>query len=321
MIGRRMDDIPSYGPRLDVCVVGSFMADVVVRAPRRPERGETVIGSSCETFLGGKGFNQAIAAARAGAVTAMVGAIGDDDHGQQFLHMLDVEHIDATGVRLIAGAGTGVAFPVVEETGENSIIIVPRANHRLTVEDLDGSGDLIGRATVTLIQLELPVDVAVAAAASGRRSNSTVMLNPAPAITEPVSFAGLVDIVVPNESELALLTGGAATGVPAAAARLSALTGAHTIVVTLGERGVYVWTGDGDFSVPGHRVDAIDSVGAGDAFCGVLAARLAGGADLQEAVRHANAAGALSATRAGAEPSMPSRQAVELLLTAAATTT
>jgi ribokinase len=171
------------------------------------------------------------------------------------------------------------------------------------------------------MQLELPVDVVVAAAASARRSGATVMLNPAPAIADAQRFSGLVDVLVPNESELRLLAGDGAVDMPKAAARLSAVTGAHSVVVTLGEQGVYVWTAGGDFSVPGHRVDAVDTVGAGDAFCGVLAARLAGGADFHEAVRHANAAGALSTTRAGAEPSMPSREAVELLLTATATTT
>jgi ribokinase len=308
------------GQRVDVCVVGSFMADVVVRAPRRPERGETVIGSSCDTYLGGKGFNQAVAAARAGATTSMVGALGDDDHGREFVRMLELEHIDASGVQVIAGTGTGIAFPVVEETGENSIIIVPQANHVLTVADIDRLASVIGRAAVVLLQLELPVDVVVAAAGVARRAGATVVLNPAPAIAAPERFAGLVDIVVPNESELALLSADGDTDVSIGAARLSATTGAHSIVVTLGERGVFAWTGNGELSIPGHRVHTIDTVGAGDAFCGVLAARLAVGAAFDDAVRYANSAGALATTRAGAEPSMPSRQAVESLLATPATT-
>jgi ribokinase len=308
------------GQRVDVCVVGSFMADVVVRAPRRPERGETVIGSSCDTYLGGKGFNQAVAAARAGATTSMVGALGDDDHGREFVRMLEFEHIDASGVQVIAGTGTGIAFPVVEETGENSIIIVPQANHVLTVADIDRLAGVIGRAAVVLLQLELPVDVVVAAAGVARRAGATVVLNPAPAIAAPERFAGLVDIVVPNESELALLSADGDTDVSIGAARLSAATGAHSIVVTLGERGVFAWTGNGELSIPGHRVHTIDTVGAGDAFCGVLAARLAVGAAFDDAVRYANSAGALATTRAGAEPSMPSRQAVESLLATPATT-
>jgi ribokinase len=308
------------GSAVDVCVVGSFMADMVVRAPRRPERGETVIGSSCDMFLGGKGFNQAIAAARAGARTSMVGALGDDDHGEQFTRMLGVENIDASGVRLVAGVGTGIAFPVVEDSGDNSIIIVPQANHMLTVDDVAGLDHLLGRTAVTLLQLELPPDVVIAAAAAARRAGSTVVLNPAPAVAEPERFAGLVDIVVPNETELALLSGAGLTDVPAAAARLSAVTGASTVVVTLGERGAYVWTRDGEFARPGHVVDTIDTVGAGDAFCGGLAARLAAGAGLDDAVRYANSAGALATTRAGAGPAMPSRDAVESLLATAAST-
>ncbi len=318
-----MDDLVTTdgdGPPTDVCVIGSFMADVVVRASRRPERGETIIGTSCDTFLGGKGFNQAVAAARAGARTSMVGALGDDDHGQQFADMLGVEQIDSSGVRLVAGVGTGIAFPVVEDSGDNSIIVVPQANHALTVDDVARLDHVIGRAAVTLLQLELPLDVVVAAAAAARRAGATVVLNPAPAVADPDRFAGLVDIVVPNETELALLSGAEVTDVPGAAARLSAVTGAHTIVVTLGERGAYVWTRDGEFSRPGHEVDTIDTVGAGDAFCGGLAARLAAGAPLDEAVRYANSAGALATTRAGAGPAMPSREAVETLLATAATT-
>jgi ribokinase len=312
---------PSDRAAAGVCVVGSLNVDVVVRAPRLPQRGETVIGASCETFLGGKGFNQAIAAARAGAVTWMVGALGDDDHGQQLLRTLAAEGIDATGVQVIPDAGTGMAFPVVDDSGDNTIIVVPRANHRLRIEDVDRSGGVLGRAAVVLMQLELPVDVVVAAAASARRSGATVMLNPAPAIADARRFGGLVDVLVPNESELQLLAGNGAGDTPDAAARLSAATGAHTVVATLGERGAYVWTAGRDFTVPGHRVDAVDTVGAGDAFCGVLAARLAGGADVHDAVRYANAAGALATTCAGAEPSMPSREAVEQLVTAAAPTT
>ena len=244
----------------------------------------------------------------------MVGAVGDDDHGREFLRMLEQERIDASGVQLIADTRTGIAFLVVEETGENSIIVVPRANHALMVSDIDRLGGVIGRAAVVLLQLELPADVVVAAATAARAAGATVVLNPAPAITAPERFAGVVDVVVPNESELALLSADGETELSIAAAELSTATGARCIVVTLGERGVYAWTRDGELSIPGHRVDTIDTVGAGDAFCGVLAARLAMGDHFDDAVRYANSAGALATTRAGAEPSMPSREAVESLL-------
>jgi ribokinase len=308
------------GPSLDVCVVGSFMVDVVVRAPRRPDRGETVIGSSCETFLGGKGFNQAVAAARAGARTAMVGALGDDDHGERFAAMLGGEGIDSSGVRVVTGVGTGIAFPVVEDGGDNSIIVVPQANHLLTVDDIARLDRVFGRAVVVLVQLELPLEVVVAAAAAARRAGAMVVLNPAPAVADPARFAGLVDIVVPNETELALLNGAEVTDLTAAAARLSAVTGAHTIVITLGARGAYAWSREGGFTRPGHAVDTIDTVGAGDAFCGGFAARLAAGATLDDAVGYANSAGALATTRAGAGPAMPDRAAVETLLATAVTT-
>ena len=302
-------------PRHDVCVVGSFMADLVVRAPRRPHSGETIIGSSCDTYLGGKGFNQAIAAARAGARTAMVGALGDDEFGHQFEDLLAQEGIDASGVLRVTEIGTGIAFPVVENSGENSIIVVPRANHALTVADVDRVWAAIGSARVVLLQLEIPPDVVVAAAAAAHRAGATVGLNPAPAVVDATRFAGLVDIVVPNASELASLSGVDGDDPRAGAELLASATGAGAIVVTLGSRGAMVWTADGVTSVPSHAVATIDTVGAGDAFSGVLAAELASGTSLTDAVRRANAAGAIATTRAGSAPSMPTRGDVDRLMT------
>ena len=296
-----------------MCVVGSFNADLVLRVAHLPGRGQTVIGSSCERFLGGKGFNQAVAAARSGAATTVVGAVGDDEHAREIRRALELERVDATGVRSITGVPTGMAFPIVEDSGENSIIIVPGANHALTVADIEGAAALIARAAVVLLQLEVPLDVIAAAAGVARRAGATVVLNPAPAVPDLHPLAGLVDVVVPNEHELAELTGDLAD-LAAAAASLSAATGAHSIVVTLGEHGAYAWTGDGELRCPGRLVDSVDTVGAGDAFCGALAARLAAGDGLERAMTYANAAGALATTRPGAGPAMPTRTAVEALL-------
>jgi ribokinase len=301
----------------DVCVVGSFMMDLVVRAPRRPQSGETLVGSSFATFLGGKGFNQAVAAARSGAATAMVGALGADDFGAQFRACLDKDGIDASGVVTVAsGAGTGVGLPLVEDSGENSIVIVPRANHDLRPADMEAARAVIEGSRVVLLQLELPHDVVVAAAALARRTGCTVVLTPAPAGADISGFAGLIDYVVPNEAEVAQLTGIDAGGEGAADAAdaLREATGAKAVVLTLGERGVLAASASEVSVLNGHAVECVDTVGAGDAFCGALAARLAAGDDLATAVAYGNAAGALAVQKPGAEPSMPYQADIERLL-------
>ena len=224
--------------------------------------------------------------------------------------------------RVDAAVGTGIGAPLVEDSGENSIIIIPRANGTATPLHIEAAATGDPRAAVLLLQLELPVPTAVVPRPAWRASRRDC--RPQPGAGDPPNrpgrSLGLVDIVVPNETELALLTDDGEMARPTAAAKLSAATGARSIVVTLGEQGVYAWTPDGELAIPGHRVDAIDTVGAGDAFCGVLAARLAVGAAFDDALRYANSAGALATTRAGAEPSMPSRGEVESLLATPATT-
>lgn len=300
----------------DVCVVGSFMIDLVVRAARRPHAGETVIGSSFETFLGGKGFNQAVAAARSGAATAMIGTLGADDFGAQFSACLEREGIDASGVRTAPEMGTGVGMPLVEDSGENSIVVVPRANHDLTPLGLREVAAVIEQSAIVLLQLELQVDVVVEAARIARGAGRTVVLNPAPAVSLLDAFAGLVDYVVPNMSEASQLTGVACDGEGAARAANAILadTGARGVVLTLGSQGALVAVDGSIELVDGHAVECIDTVGAGDAFCGAVAARLSSGADLPSAVAYGNAAGALAVTTPGAEPSMPRRTDVERLL-------
>ncbi len=298
-----------------VCVVGSFMADLVVRAPRRPRRGETVIGTSFETFLGGKGFNQAVAAARSGASTAMVGRVGPDDHGRRFLAMLAKEGIDATHVTDDPAIPTGVGMPLVEDSGDNSIIVIPLANHAMRVEHVRAAAPLIESSRVLLLQLELPLGVVVEAARIARRAGVTVVLNPAPAIGDLSAFAGLVDYLVPNETEAEILTGVSSDGDPAASARtLLSRNTVGGVVLTLGARGVLVATDGIDEAIDGWPADSVDSVGAGDAFCGGFAAGLTVGMSPQEAARYGNAAGAIAVTRAGAEPSMPYRAEVLELL-------
>jgi ribokinase len=299
----------------DVCVVGSFMLDLVVATDRRPGVGETVFGESFETFLGGKGFNQAIAAARAGTTTAMVGRLGTDEFGDRFRAGLASEGIEASHVIADADVGTGVGCPVVGTDGSNAIIVVPRANLCVTPADVESADETIRSAKVLLMQLELPVDALVAAARIARHAGTLVVLNPAPARDGLEPLRGLIDVIVPNEVEAEQLTGvSCADGGREAAKALREQWGAGTVVITLGERGAYFATDSAEGSIGGHSVHVVDTVGAGDAFVGCLVAALARDDDLEQVVRLANAAGALAVTKPGAEPSMPRASEVAELL-------
>jgi ribokinase len=294
-----------------VVVAGSFMMDLVVSTPRRPERGETVFGSGFDVFLGGKGANQAIAAARSGASVAMVGRLGADDFGRQFLDCLAREGIDASHVVVDDVEGTGVGAPVVELGGENSIVVIPRANHRVTPHDVRAAAPVLTAADVVLLQLELPIEAVREAARVAADADALVVLNPAPAVDHLDGFAGLVDVLVPNEGEATRLTG---EEDPATAARALHERFGCAVVVTVGEQGAWVVENGQVEQVPAHAVEAVDTVGAGDAFCGALGARLAGGDRLPDAVRYATAAAAISVTRRGAEPAMPTAADIQTFL-------
>ena len=278
----------------DLVVVGSFMMDLVARTPALPKPGETVIGESFAQFLGGKGFNQAVAAARSGGDVAMIGCVGDDAFGREFLDALYREGIDRRGVLVDASEGTGVGLPVVESSGQNAIVVIPRANHALRTVD---PGAFAG-AKVVLLQWELPARVTVEAARQAKAAGAVVVLNPAPAVGDLRDYDGLIDVLVPNETEATIL--GDLPDID--------------VVLTLGEKGALVRSGGHEERFEPHDVECVDTVGAGDAFCGALCAALAGGADLFEAARIGNAAGALAVTKAGAEPSMPHRADIDGML-------
>lgn len=306
--------------RVDVTVLGSFMKDLVAQAPRRPVPGETLRGTEFAEFLGGKGVNQAVAAARMGARVAMIGRVGADRYGQEFLDLLAAEGIDASHVRRDETRGTGVGLPVVQGDGTNSIIIVPRANDAVGVEDVTAALHRIARSRVIALQLELPVETAVAALRVAADERVTSLLNPAPCAVTPDLLAGLVDILVPNEIEAQQLTGLSCEGdgALAVARHLAVDIARRASIVTLGDRGAVVCarTGAGSVEsvwVPAHRVQVVDTVGAGDAFCGALSAGLAAGRDIVAAVYAANAAGALAVTARGAVAAIPTaRQVAEL---------
>lgn len=299
-----------------VCVLGSFMMDLIARAPRQPRIGETLVGTGFGMHLGGKGVNQAVAAARVGADVAMVGRVGDDDFGRRFLATLAAEGIDAAHVTADAESGTGVGLPVVLPSGDNSIIIVPRANSRVSTADVQAAAGAIAAADVLLLQFELPLDTAAAAARIAREAGTAVVLNPAPAAAGSAALRGLVDHLLPNAGEAEELSGvvTAADDGQAAAVALRASWGARDVIVTLGERGVLVVDDAGARHVAALRVQAVDTVGAGDAFAGGLAARLAAGDDLDSAVTYARTVAALSCTREGAVDAMPTAAEVRAAL-------
>ncbi|UYM05919.1 ribokinase [Solicola gregarius] len=294
-------------------MLGSFMMDLITRAPRRPVAGETLIGTGFSQHLGGKGLNQAVAAARSGAHVRMIGAVGDDDYGRQFLQRLDDERID--GARVMTTArGTGVGLPLVEPGGENSIVVVPRANLAITPEDVRAAASMLQSSDVVLLQQELPLDAIAEAARIAHDAGVTVMLNPAPVLEGTRGLSGLVDILVPNEPEARSLTNDPSGTAEAVGKALLDEWDLGRVVLTLGPAGALVVDRDGATPVRAHAVDAVDTVGAGDAFCGSLAAGLARGDEFPSAVRYANVAAALSVTRAGGADSVPTYAEVSELM-------
>ncbi|MCW5776880.1 MAG: ribokinase [Phycisphaeraceae bacterium] len=298
-----------------VCVVGSINMDLVVRTPRLPAPGETILGGPFETFPGGKGANQAVAAARMGARVSMVGRIGADDYGQSLRAMFVREGVDATAIRATAGTATGVGVIIVDErAGENTIVVAPGANASLTPEDVESVAGIVRSAAVLLVQLETPFETVEAAIRIARGAGRRVVLNAAPAGVVPGAMLRQVDLLVANRGEAALLTGGAAEDDPLTLARDALRLGPAAVVVTAGAEGACLAARDGSLRVPSIPVRAVDSTAAGDAFCGSVAAWLASGRSVEEAVRAGCVAGALAATRAGAIPSLPKAHDVSVRL-------
>ena len=303
-------------PLSRVIVVGSSNTDMIVRANRLPLPGETVLGGDLTTAAGGKGANQAVAAARLGASVIFVARVGGDMFGQQALTAFRREGLDLTYLQQDAGTPSGVALIVVGPGGQNIIAVAPGATRNLATADVLAAQPALAHARVMLLQLEIPQSTVLAAAMAGRAAGLIVVLNPAPADVLPSALYESVDILTPNEHEAALLTGLAPSEPEAAAAALLA-RGVGVVIVTLGEDGVLVaQRGQPAWRAPAFWQPALDSTAAGDAFNGGLAAALARGERLEDAVRYAQAAAALSVTRAGAQPSLPAAKEVDDFLAA-----
>ncbi|HEV8614444.1 MAG TPA: ribokinase [Methylomirabilota bacterium] len=301
-----------------VLIVGSANVDFTIALPRLPGVGETVSEGTLLVNHGGKGANQAVAARRLGADTRLVGCVGDDASGRAVRAALAAEGIGVDGLVTTDAAATGAALIVVDAQGRNQIAVAPGANRRLTIAEVTGRAGDFAWAEVVVVSLEVPLATARWVVEEARRRHVITILNPAPLPDAPLDFLGSVDYLTPNTGEAARLAGIAVdddAGAQQAAMALRA-RGVGTAVITLGDRGVLALGAGGEVRIPAHDVAAIDTTAAGDAFNGALAVALAGRRPLADSLAFANAAAALTCTRRGAQPSLPTREEVERLLAA-----
>lgn len=290
--------------------------DLVVRTPRLPVAGETLLGHAFFTAPGGKGANQAVAAARLGSSVYMVGRVGADVFGAALVESLRQNQVHTDGVVETGGISSGVAVIAVDDQAENSIVVVPGANGKVGSADVARLEAVLPQVQVLLLQLEVPLEAVVAAAQRARDAQVTVILDPAPARELPADLYRTVDILTPNETEASTLVGFAVHSPADAARAADALLarGVEQVIVKMGAQGAYWSNGRESRFFPAYAVDAVDTVAAGDAFNGALAVALSEGVPMPDAIWWGMAAGALSTTKPGAQPSMPDRAAVERLV-------
>ena len=299
-----------------IIVLGSLNMDLLARTPHLPVAGETLTASLLETLPGGKGANQAVAAARLGAAVSMIGCLGDDAFGEAMRASLKNDGVGISAVRSVAGQHTGTALITVAPEGGNTIVLAPGANGAAGAPELHALEVLLPQAGLLLLQLEVPLETVRGALALAAEHQVPAILDPAPARMLPKDVLQLVAVLTPNEVEAAQLTGLTVNspGEAAVAARSLHKAGAGAVVVTLGALGCYYLTEEEQRFMPGFKINAVDTVAAGDAFNGALAVALSEERPWREAIRFATAAGALTATRPGAQPALPSRAEVEAFL-------
>jgi ribokinase len=300
----------------DIIVIGSINTDLVVRASRFPAPGETIQGEDLATIPGGKGANQAVAAARLGVKVAMVGRVGADSFGAHLIENLKQNHVDTTRVMRDETAATGTAVIVVDSHGQNSIVLSPGANAQVKPADVEPASFL--EPKLLLLQLEIPIETVLHAARLAKESGLRVLLNPAPARELPDELLALADFIIPNETELSLLTGKTVSDIRSVetAARSLVTREAQTVIVTLGANGALIVNKDGTKHIPSFKVNVVDTTAAGDAFIGGFAVGILGGQSLEDAVQYASACGALAVTKFGAQPSLPTSDEVKLFVRA-----
>lgn len=304
----------------EIVVIGSLNMDMVVTSNHRPDRGETVLGNDFFMNTGGKGANQAVAASKLGADVAMIGKLGSDIFADQLLDNLEQVGVDCRAIEKIPEESTGIAFITVDPEGGNSIIVAPGANLRLTPEDVRKHEDTIRQAKLLMIQLEIPLETVKEAIAIAKRHQVPVLLDPAPAQELPASILAMVDYILPNEKEIAQLTGSEVSD--PLTAKLAAVElinkGVTTVFAKMGEKGVVVVSANRTFFVEPYKVSSVDSTAAGDAFAGAVAAAIVSGKDIWAAAKFASAVGAITATRRGAQASIPMLEEAEQFIKQAA---
>ncbi|MDW5299548.1 MAG: ribokinase [Sedimentibacter sp.] len=281
-----------------VVVVGSINVDMVFTSNVRPKAGETVLGSKFSIIPGGKGANQAVAAGKLGAEICMIGCVGDDSNGEFSIKNFNLMNVDTNCVEIIQGIPTGVANIVVAEK-DNSIIVIPGANYEITRKTIDKYKDVILSADIVLLQLEIPLDAVEYTAELCRKNNVKVLLNPAPAVELPKSLIENASYITPNEHELNIILG-KQNNTDEIIKKYP-----NKLIVTIGSKGVKYYDGNEMKIVPSYDVEVVDTTGAGDTFCGGLAAALVRGDSLEESIKFANKAASISVTKLGAQSGMP----------------
>lgn len=305
-------------PAPRIVVIGSINMDLVIRCAQLPRAGETIMADSSAEIPGGKGANQAVAAARAGGEVTMIGRVGDDAFGDRLIDNLRRENVNVDSILVSQSCPSGIAIVAVDSAGENSIMVVPGANGQVTARDIETASDLICAADVVLLQLEIPLETVSAAIKVAAAADVRVIVDPAPMPDRLPDEIMNVDVVCPNQAEASTLLGRRIESIDDARHAMVGLhkRGAGSAIITLGRQGAVVSDGVLIESIEPLEVTPIDSTAAGDAFAGSLAVRLAEGATLFEAARFAAAAGAIATTRLGAQPGMPSRNEIEQFITA-----
>lgn len=304
---------------MKVVVIGSSNTDMIIQVPRIPRPGETILGGRFSSAAGGKGANQAVAAARAGGDVTFIACLGRDSIGAQAITGFEKDGIDVRRISRDAESPSGVALIFVGENGENSIAVAGGANMSLTPEKIISDKDVIQSADILVMQLESPLESVEAAASLASEKQVPVILNPAPALPLSDELLAKITVLTPNESEAELLTGVIVTDTESARKTAACLRkrGVDKVIITMGSKGAFVSLAAGEAMIPGFQVESVDTTGAGDVFNGALSVTLAEGKSMEEAVRFANAAAALSVTKLGAQPSAPIRPDIEKMLMSA----